>query len=102
MYLPIKFTANKAQIPCSAVKSSAVKNLFDLKYAINITIMYMANKTPRRILPEFIFCLLKVKKRFNCQAAVEAVVQITCFPPLQAFPARAWAAPPADAVHAAA
>lgn len=31
MYLPIRFTANKAQIPCKAVNSKTVKNLFDLK-----------------------------------------------------------------------
>lgn len=31
IYLPIRFTANIAQIPCKAVNNSAVKNLFDLK-----------------------------------------------------------------------
>ena len=55
IYFPIRLTANKAQIPCNAVKSSAVKNLFDLKYTIKITMRYVANNTPRRILPESIF-----------------------------------------------
>ena len=55
----MRFTANKAQIPCKVVKRSAVKNLFDLKYATKITIRYMARKMPSRILPEFILSLLK-------------------------------------------
>ena len=59
IYLPIRFTANIAQTPCKAVNKSAVKNLFDLKYAIKITTRYMARKMPSRILPEFIFSLPK-------------------------------------------
>lgn len=60
IYLPIKFTANNAQIPCKTVNKSAVKNLFDLKYEIKITIKYIASRTPRKILAEFILSLPKL------------------------------------------
>ena len=58
MYFPIKFTANRAQIPCNAVNINAKKNFFDLKFVIKIIINYTANKMPRKILPEFIIFLL--------------------------------------------
>jgi hypothetical protein len=59
MNLPIRFTANNAQSPCKVVKSSAVKNLLDLKYAIKIVTIYTVSKTTSKIFPEFILALLK-------------------------------------------
>ena len=45
--VPIKFTANRAQTPCKAVRRRAVKNLFDLTDVIKITIRYKEKTIPK-------------------------------------------------------
>ena len=45
--VPIKFTANRAQTPCKAVRRRAVKNLFDLTDVIKIMIRYKEKTIPK-------------------------------------------------------